>query len=174
MATARQRWTAIAGGLLVTVWLAFGGSEQAPDSSAVSEARRAPAIRVPSAGAPAGAPRPAAVTGGRAWPTNTGGDLFPPQSWRPPVAARTTPPLPVQENLPPPPPPPPPYAYFGRFDDGSGQPTAYLKSGERVLQARAGMILDGSYRVDTINPNRVELTYLPLELRQSIGIGGAP
>jgi hypothetical protein len=97
-------------------------------------------------------------------------DPFGITSWTPlPAPAVVAPP-------PPPPPPPPaaapvvPYTVLGKKLDG-GLWEVYLGRGELVLIAKAGATLDGTYRVDQVQPPTLTLTYLPLGLVQTVPIG---
>jgi hypothetical protein len=93
-------------------------------------------------------------------------DLFPAQTWQPP------PPKPQPVVLPPPPPPSPPplpFNYIGRWAEGSSE-VVFLAQGERVLPARKGETLAGSWRVDEIAPALMTLTYLPLNMQQTLRI----
>ena len=85
--------------------------------------------------------------------------------------------------VPPPPPPPPPpvvvvptapplpFTYMGRFDDAA-KPVIFLVRSDRVLLVSAGDVIEGTYRVDGIVGTALGLTYLPLNIRQNLYIGG--
>lgn len=93
--------------------------------------------------------------------------LFDSVSWRPPA-----PPAP-----PPPPPPKPaappfPYTYVGGLLDNNVR-TAFFEKGERVIALKAGDTLDGVYRVDQMTDQQMQLTYLPLDQRMTVPLGGA-
>jgi len=45
--------------------------------------------------------------------------------------------------------------------------------GDRVLTVSAGDVIEGTYRVDGIVGARLGLTYLPLNIRQTLDIGNA-
>lgn len=106
-----------------------------------------------------------------------GGDAFAPVSWLPPPpkAAPTAPP--------PPPPapaaptaPPLPFTFVGLLEQGLGvtQPKAFLARGESLLVVAAGDTLESTYSVDSITPQQITLTYLPLKTRQILTVSGAP
>ena len=97
------------------------------------------------------------------------GNVFESKSWYVPP-----PPPPPAKPLPPPPPsaPPVPFTYLGRYDD-SAKPVIFLVRGDRVLLVRAGDVIEGTYRVDGIAGSALGLTYLPLNIRQSLDIGNA-
>ncbi|MFZ2161167.1 MAG: hypothetical protein WAW02_03010 [Sideroxyarcus sp.] len=87
--------------------------------------------------------------------------------------------------VPPPPPPPPPpapvpaptapplpFVYLGRYEDAPTQ-LAILLKGERMYTVAEGEIIDNTYRVERFTPGRVELMYLPLNIKQSLSTGEA-
>lgn len=92
-------------------------------------------------------------------------NLFPVQTWQPP---------------PPPPPPPPkptapplPFQYGGSLHDGD-QRTIFLIHQKRQLIVRTGDVIDSTYRVEEISPQRIELMYLPLQQKQTLLTGQHP
>jgi hypothetical protein len=66
--------------------------------------------------------------------------------------------------------PPLPYTYMGKLSD-QGQLAVFLTRNGKPYVARPGDVLDGQYRVDAIRPPVLELTYLPLEQKQTLNIG---
>lgn len=92
-------------------------------------------------------------------------ELFARQDWAPP------PPPPARLRPPPPPSAPPlPFAYIGKsVEDGSWE--VYLARGERTYLVRDKAVIDGIYRVESIAPPILTLTYLPLNQVQQINIG---
>ncbi len=98
----------------------------------------------PAAPAPRPAPAPVAVA-----PV--------PQAPASAVAAPTAPPL--------------PFLFVGKhFIDGSRW-EVFVSRGEQTLILRAGQSIDANYRVDSIQPPRMILTYLPLDEKQILNIG---
>ena len=96
-------------------------------------------------------------------------NAFPVRNWSPPP-----PPPPPTEAAPPPPPsaPPLPYTVFGKkLEDGRWQ--VFLRREDRVLVVQSLDTIDGAYRVDEIRPPVMALTYLPLQQKQTLPIGGA-
>lgn len=97
-------------------------------------------------------------------------DAFAPRNWQPapsPAAIRE---MQAREILPPPPPPqapPLPFTYVGRLTEPD-RTTVFLSTGSRDIAAAVGETIDGTYRVDAVTATRVELTYLPLDQRQSL------
>jgi hypothetical protein len=47
----------------------------------------------------------------------------------------------------------------------------FLVKGDRVYSVSQGDVIDGMYHVDGITGNSMALTYLPLNIKQSLGIG---
>ena len=94
-------------------------------------------------------------------------DAFPVRDWTPP------PPPPPKPAAPPPPSAPPfPYMVFGKkLEDGAWH--VFLRRDERILVVKTLDTIDNQYRVDEIRPPVMTLTYLPLEQRQTLSIGGA-
>jgi hypothetical protein len=97
------------------------------------------------------------------------GNAFESKSWYVPP-----PPPPPPKPLPPPPPtaPPLPFTYLGRYED-LAKPVIFLVRGDRVLLVREGDTIEGNYRVEGIVGTALGLTYLPLNIRQSLDIGPA-
>ena len=92
---------------------------------------------------------------------------FKAQRWEPP-------PPPPPPPAPPPKPmaPPLPYKFAGKAHDGSGW-KVFLARGENTYIVHAAMTLEGSYRVESIAPPVMTLTYLPLNQTQTLDIGPA-
>ncbi|MBI4293734.1 MAG: hypothetical protein HY661_19835 [Betaproteobacteria bacterium] len=99
------------------------------------------------------------------------GNAFESKSWY--VPPPPPPPSPVKA-LPPPPPtaPPLPFTYLGRYED-SAKPVIFLVRGDRILLVSAGDVIEGTYRVEGIAGSALALTYLPLNIRQTLDIGNA-
>jgi hypothetical protein len=107
----------------------------------------------------------------RATDASKGGDLFAPHSWY------VAPPPP-----PPPPPAPPaaptappfPYAFLGSYAEGGNKTTYFLTRNDRVYDVRLGDTLDQIYSVDGVDNGQLVFTYKPLNIRQTLPIGGGP
>jgi hypothetical protein len=85
-------------------------------------------------------------------------------------------PPPPPPALPPPPPsaPPLPFSYLGQYKDAaSGATVIFLSNGDRVYTVSEGDVIDGTYSVGPIASGQLELTYLPLKIKQSLNTGGA-
>ena len=95
-------------------------------------------------------------------------EIFSPKSWYVPPP----PPPPV----PPPPPsaPPLPFTFLGKIQEPQGKPTIFLAGENRVYLVREGETIDNTYSVDGIENGKLELTYLPLKIKQYINVGEAP
>jgi hypothetical protein len=90
-------------------------------------------------------------------------ELFRSQNWMPPPP----------KALPPPPPtaPPLPFTYFGKkLEDGIWE--VYLSRGSQSLIVREKTVIENTYRIDSIKPPSLSLTYLPLNQVQWLPIGG--
>ena len=142
--------------LAATVWAAM----QDDDSPASAPPPRA-SNRVPQGVAESGPVAP--------WPELPHADARP--AWRealpqglaawgppppppPPPAAATAPEVPAIAQ-----PPEFPYTLIGRLDDG--QPRALLTNRTRSFGAKAADVIDGTWRVDAVQPDGVTLTWLP-------------
>jgi len=98
-----------------------------------------------------------------------GADLFAPHSWY------VAPP-------PPPPPPPPaaptappfPYTFLGSYAEGGNQTVYFLTRNDRVYDVRPGDTLDQTYSVDRVENGQLVFTYKPLNIRQTLPVGGGP
>jgi hypothetical protein len=66
--------------------------------------------------------------------------------------------------------PPVPYKYFGKMMD-DGVPRAFLYQGDHVVVVKVGDVLGNNYRVESIAPESVSFTYLPLGTRQFVLFG---
>jgi len=94
-------------------------------------------------------------------------DAFQVQSWYvPPPSPSALPAVPP----PPPAPPPLPFTYMGQLLD-NGKLTVFLTRQDQNYAVKPGDTLDGTYRVDSIEQQRVVFTYLPLNQQQSLAIG---
>ncbi len=139
------------------------------DSAPSREASRAPSAAAGKAEpARAGAPEAARGPGdfGLALPERSAlgevqAELFGAQSWRPP-APKTAPPPPAAPTA-----PPMPYRIAGRLVQ-DGQLQVFLSKGDTPIAVKQGQVLDGTYRVDSVTVDRVTLTYLPLDQKETI------
>jgi hypothetical protein len=96
------------------------------------------------------------------------GNVFGSTSWYVP------PPPPPQVILPPPVPtaPPMPFTYLGLYDGARGKVIMLVK-GDQVYTVSVGDVIENTYRVDRVENGIVDLTYLPLNIKQSITTGNS-
>ncbi|MFA5240854.1 MAG: hypothetical protein WC392_00600 [Sulfuricella sp.] len=91
-------------------------------------------------------------------------DIFTKTSWYiPPPSPKPAPPAP-------PSPPPVPFVYLGKMLE-DGKALVFLGKQERNLVVREGDVIEGTYRVESILPPVMTLTYLPLNMQQTFPIG---
>ena len=100
------------------------------------------------------------------------------QSGRPPVApvalpaaVAALPPLPLPPPPPPPSAPPPPYRLIGRYADNARNGVILQGPDGQIVVAHAGQLLGEQYRIESLAGNTMVLTYLPLNLPQTMDIG---
>lgn len=106
-------------------------------------------------------------------------DPFAGKSWYvPPPPPPPPPPAPPVVQAPPPPPPPSPppllFTYLGRMEEEDGRVVVYLMQNSRPYAASEGEMIDSNYRLDSISPTKLALTYVPLNAKQTLPIGSAP
>ena len=103
------------------------------------------------------------------------GDAFAVLSWLPPPP----PPAPPAPRPPPPPPPAPvapplPYVFVRLMARGGPRPQAFMAKADALLIVGAGDVIDNNtYRVDSLSPQKIVITYLPLNTEQTLNIQGA-
>jgi hypothetical protein len=99
-------------------------------------------------------------------------DPFSVLSWLPPPppAPPPTPVVAVKEA--PPSAPPLPFAYVGTLDRAKDKPQVFLANGDQLLIVSPGDVIDGRYRFESIAVTEAVFTYLPLNERQVMTIGG--
>jgi hypothetical protein len=98
-----------------------------------------------------------------------GGNAFGATSWYVPP-----PPPPPPKPLPPPEPtaPPMPFSYLGLYEGAAGKVIMLVK-GDHIYTVGVGDVIDNTYRVDRFDHGTVEMTYLPLNIKQSISTGNS-
>jgi hypothetical protein len=99
-------------------------------------------------------------------------NAFETKSWY--VPPPPPPPPPPAKPLPPPAPtaPPLPFTYLGQYQD-SDKPIILLVKQDRIYTVKVGEVIEGTYRVEGIAGATLTLTYLPLNIKQTINIGSA-
>jgi hypothetical protein len=173
----KPRHFALGASLLVAAGFALFG-DKSPSGGVVEAAPRnapvsppvspaAPVLPAPKADAKSAPvilaliPREQLVDGGSA----AAGSVFNAQNWTPP-------PPPPPKPAPPPPPTAPalPFTFIGKAQE-KGAWEVFLTRGAETLIVRPQMVVDGTYRIDSIAPPTMTLTYLPLKQVQQMNIG---
>lgn len=98
-------------------------------------------------------------------------NLFGGHSW---YVAPPAPPPAVQGPPPAPTAPPLPFTILGSFASSGAKPVYFLVKGDRVYDARVGDVIDGTYSIDGVSNGRLNLTYLPLKIGQSLPLENSP
>ena len=103
---------------------------------------------------------------GGASTTNKADPLFASQNWMPP------PPPPAKPVAPPPPTAPAiPFTFLGKkLEDAKWE--VYLSRGDTTIIVSESTVVDATYRIDSIKPPNLTMTYLPLNQTQVLPIGG--
>lgn len=86
-----------------------------------------------------------------------------------PVATPSLPPAPPA----PPTAPPLPFVAVGSIQGTqvtNGQPVAFIRQQEQLMVVRAGDAIGQNYKVESISPQTIEFTYLPLMQRQTLAL----
>ena len=162
----RQRWLVLGGILTLTLTAVVYLDEDTPgDDGVVADAGTA---RNADAQRNATAVQPESLNLGalrRQADEKKPGDAFASRSWYVPP--------PPPKALPPPPLAPPalPFTYMGRMVD-EGKTTVFLTRQDRSYAVKEGEVLEGTYRIDRIDAGSVTLTYLPLNMQQTLAMGG--
>jgi hypothetical protein len=99
------------------------------------------------------------------------GDAFNTTTWYIPPP----PPKYIPDDTPPPPPPPPtapplPFTFVGRYSDAGSQ-MIILAKGDRIYTVAEGDVIENTYRVEKLTSGKINLTYLPLNIAQSLRTG---
>jgi len=68
--------------------------------------------------------------------------------------------------------PPLPFTYLGSVDE-NGKTVFFLAKDQRLYTVHIGDQFDGQYRLDQQNNMRLEITYLPLNIKQTLSMTGA-
>ncbi len=79
---------------------------------------------------------------------------------------------PVKVVVAPPAAPPLPFTYLGTVQDGANK-VVFLSKGQHLYTVRKGEVFDGQYRLEDEGNGRIELVYLPLNIKQTIVTKGA-
>jgi hypothetical protein len=97
------------------------------------------------------------------------GNAFASTSWYvppppPPPAKPTPPPEPVA--------PPMPFTFLGLYEE-SPRTVIMLVKGDQVFTVSIGDVIESTYRIDRVERGSVEMTYLPLNIKQSLNTGNS-
>jgi hypothetical protein len=102
--------------------------------------------------------------------------LFGTHSWYQPPPPPA--PLPKVEAAPAPPPvpqaPPLPFTFMGSYAPNGGAAVFFLTQGDRVYDVHVGDTLENIYKVAAFSNNQLVLTYMPLNIQQSLPAGSGP
>ena len=92
---------------------------------------------------------------------NNAADLFKVQSWEVIKKVKPAPPAPPMA-------PPAPFVYMGKLEDTPKGTQLFLLANNRVITVIKGEKIDTLWRVDAEDANSIRLTYLPLNLPQTL------
>ena len=96
-------------------------------------------------------------------------NLFAAHSWYiPPPPPPPRPAAPIQPTA-----PPVPYAWLGSYTPEGGPTIFFLSRDDRVFDVQVGDQIENTYSVDAQLNGQLQLTYLPLNTRQTVLLGGA-
>jgi hypothetical protein len=161
--TRRALLMLVGGGLLTAVlWLT---SDPPPEEAPVVANR--PGDRAATLQAE---PSPLGFTARKVASVST--DLFGRHSWYvpPPPPPRTAgPSRPVAPTA-----PSLPFSLLGSYSTAGSKPVYFLVKGERVYDAHVGDVIENLYSVDGVSDGRLNFTYLPLKITQSLPVGSTP
>lgn len=96
-------------------------------------------------------------------------NVFSAKSWY--VPPPPPPPSSLRDAPPPPPMAPPlPFTYVGKLVE-EGKTTVFLATPDRNFMVKEGDVINGTYHVDQLKAPLMILTYLPLNIKQTLQIG---
>lgn len=100
-------------------------------------------------------------------------DAFAGRAWQP-----APPPAPPARAEPPPPPPPTapalPFTFMGKFEIPGDKTVYYLVEGDKLHTVTEGETINGTYRIEAVKENSMDILYLPLATTQTLALGVAP
>jgi hypothetical protein len=166
---------------LVAVQWVDGNDDTVRKPRSLSQGSATPRTAPPPASASPGVPAPAVTSSGdidlgrlQRGRGAEARDAFAPRNWQPPPRKLTPAEAAAMAAAEPPPPPPQapplPFVYVGMLAEES-RTTVFLSHGARDIAVRSGDTIDNTYRVDAVTPDRIEITYLPLNQRQTLPLG---
>jgi hypothetical protein len=164
----KPRMTALVAVLAVLAgWVVYDQAHNKPAYAPGPQATRPPAA-TPIAASPAARPAQSSLMPQRPPLGQLAGDPFTPRSWAPPAlttasaaaaAHSAAPPAPVTPAL--------PFRFAGRLYQNGGIQT-FLARGEDIFPVNVGEALEGGYKVQSIESERVTLVYLATGVRQTV------
>ena len=163
----KQRWLVILGAGAVVAFLAARAPLDDMPAKATLPSKAKPTVNSELAQLDLDKLKP------RHFRTKTEKDIFKSKSWYVPPPS---PPPPKPVKLPPPPPPPPPsapplpYGFMGSYQESGGKLVIYLTKAGRIYSVSPGETLEGIYQVDGINNGNFSMTYIPLNIKQTLRI----
>ncbi len=159
----QRRWILGAASALTIVAVAATGSQDEPDGLVVlpGEAKTRHLQHKRGADSEASSRVPLAKLYRQPLPEDVK-DLFAGKSWQ----VAPPPPRLVQPSA-----PPLPFVYMGKLAEEGEKVVIVLTKQNRSYAVREGDVLDNVYRVDEVRAPVMILTYLPLNIKQTIQIG---
>jgi hypothetical protein len=97
-------------------------------------------------------------------------NLFGGHSWH----VAPPPPPPVVREPPAPTAPPLPFTLLGSYSSSGAVPVYFLVKGDSVYDVHVGDVIDNVYSVDGLSNGRLNFTYLPMKISQSLAVGSTP
>jgi len=159
-----RKWIPIVVGAAVIAYLAWpAGDEGATEVVEATGPKRADAPLEQAQGR-----QPGYAT--RASSDILSANLFESHSWY--VAPPPPPVLPMAPVVPVA--PPLPFTLLGSYARAGDAAVFFLVKGDRIFNARVGDVLEKLYSVDAAENGQLLLTYLPLGIKQSLAVKGAP
>jgi hypothetical protein len=65
-----------------------------------------------------------------------------------------------------------PFTFLGLYEESS-KTTIMLTKGDQVFTVSVGDVIENTYRIDRVELGTVEITYLPLNIKQSVNTGNS-
>lgn len=162
---ARRRWTILLSALVITIAAIFYPVDNDQSEDAVVGV--AGVARISRTAALVTSSSPNLLAG----QSVSDADPFAPRGWQapPPPEPKIVPVVAAAPVVPLAPvgPPPLPFKFMGRMND-DGKQVLYLSLGDKILVARNGDTVEGSYKVLGIDAQQIEFEYLPTGEKQTL------
>lgn len=97
-------------------------------------------------------------------------DLFSPHAWYVPPPPKAI----VAESPPRPTTPPAPFAYMGKMEDTPQGTLIFLSANNKLYSVIKGEMIDHAWRLDSEDANALRLTYIPLNMPQTLSKSAKP